>query len=300
MGSGRTRPSEAQLQLRELDVRPGRRLRLARSRIESETHRGDRSFTIADELARVRDPRVRGEARTERDHALEGGKGIVVAAELDEGVADDAVRTRRAGQQPLGAAAVLQRRAKLVLDERERAEPENRVGIVDAEANGPPQRGFGARKVRGIGGLPPAQLICESELRQKCGVPRLGPHLRLERHERRCADAAGRSRERPICERHGSCRRRRCRPRLGEDAADEPPESERGRSRAAHEECRTSSHAEPLPFPTCVPCARSPGWAPRRRGTSRGTGCLRSYPPRPRSRCSGCGSRCRRRTRIAG
>ena len=246
MSSSCSRIPEAQLELRELDVRPRRRLGLARSRIESETHGGDRSFTIADELACVRDPRIRGEARTERDHALEGGKRSVVPAELDEGVADDAVRTRRAGQQPLGAAAVLQRRAELVLDERERAEPENRVGILDAESNRPAQSRLGARKVRGIGGLPPAQLIREPELRQKRGVPRFSAHLRLERHERRGADAAGCSRERPICERHGSCRRRCCRPRLGEDAADEPPESERGRSRAAHEECRTSSHAEPL------------------------------------------------------
>ena len=163
---------EAQLELRELDERPRRRLGLARRRIERETHGGDRSFTIAVELARVRDARIRGEARTERDHALEGGEGRVVPAELDEGVADDAVRTRRAREQPLGAAAVLERRAELVPDERERAEPENRVGILAPNAKRPAQRRLGAREVRGIGGLAPAQLIREPELRRAASASR--------------------------------------------------------------------------------------------------------------------------------
>ena len=145
VSSSRSRIAKAQLQLRKLDVRPGSGLGLPRRRVESESHRVDRSFTVSDELARIRDARVRGEARSQCDHPLKRGEGVVIMAELDKGVADDAVRTRRAGQKLLCATAVPQRRAKVVLDERERAEPENRIGVVDAVPNGPPQRCPGAR-----------------------------------------------------------------------------------------------------------------------------------------------------------
>ena len=52
--------------------------------------RGDRAGAIALELALVRVARVRGEARLHPRHAVESGKSVGIAAELEEGVADDA------------------------------------------------------------------------------------------------------------------------------------------------------------------------------------------------------------------
>ena len=173
-------------------------------------------------------------------------------------------------------------------DERERAEPEDGVRILDPEPDRAAQRRLGARKVRGIGGLPPAQLIREPELRQQ--------RWRRAARARTCASSAARG-DAPMppaapasarsASATGAADDDACRPRLGEDAADEPPEGERGRSRAAHEECRTSSHAEPLDRPTCVPCARSPGWGRRRTGSSSGSSRPRSCPHRLRACCSG-------------
>ena len=296
MAPRRVRVTEPELELGELDVRPGGGLRLAGGGIECEPHRLDGALAIAHELARVRDARIRGEARTKRHHALERGERLVVAAELDRA----RLRSRRTAATTPAEAFVrvcpccsAARNSCLMSASEPR--PSTASASSTPKRTARPQGGLGTREVRRIGSLPPAQLIREAELREEPGVARLRPNLCLERRERRGADTAGRSGERPICERHRSGRGCRGRARLGEDAADEPSECERHRSGAAHEECRPASHAEPL-SPTCVPYARSPGWAPRRRGSSAGTR-SRSGPPRLRRRCSECGSHSRRRTR---
>ncbi len=97
---------------------------------------------------------------------------------------------------------------ELVADEGERAEPENGVRILPPVPDRATQGGLGAREVRRIGRFPPAQLEREAQLRQQAGVLRPGLHLGLERREWRCADAAGRSSQRPICERYGRGQRR--------------------------------------------------------------------------------------------
>ena len=134
-------PAHPEVELRgSLDVRPRRRLGLSSRSVERESHCRRRAVAVAGELAGVRDACVRRQARTERDHSLERCERIVVAAELDERVTDDAVRSVGAGQQQLGATPVRQRSSELVLDERERAESEHRVPVVVSEAEGPSQR----------------------------------------------------------------------------------------------------------------------------------------------------------------
>ena len=132
-----------------------------------------------------------------------------------------------------------------MLDQRERAEPERGVRVLDAEPNGAAQRGLRTREVRRVGRLPPAQLIREAELREQAARRAAAPApAASSAASAGRADAAGRSGERPIRERHRSGRRGRGGARLGEDAADEPAESERHRNGAAHEQCRPAPHRD--------------------------------------------------------
>ena len=102
---------------------------------------------------------------------------------------------------------VAQRLCELVPDQRERPEPEHGARVLDSEALRPAQRGLGAREVRRIGRLPPAQLVREPELRQQRRIAGPGTNLGLEARDGGGGDPAGCSRERPIGERNGSSRR---------------------------------------------------------------------------------------------
>ena len=92
MPPGGPRSSEPELELRDLHECERRRLGLACRGVEREPHGREGTDRIAGQLARVRDACVRGETGAKRDHPLEGGERLVVATELDERVADDAVR----------------------------------------------------------------------------------------------------------------------------------------------------------------------------------------------------------------
>jgi hypothetical protein len=92
-----------EVKVAELDERPRLVLPLAGAGPDGELHRGDRRGGSAEELARVRDARVRGQARLACGHPVEGGESLVVAAELDERVAEDSVDGCEAGGQPARA-----------------------------------------------------------------------------------------------------------------------------------------------------------------------------------------------------
>ena len=204
--------------------------------VECELHRGESPTPVAHELAGVRDASVRGEARTERDHPVECGERLVVASELHEGVPDDAVRAVRARQQSFRTAAVSQRLAELVTNERERAETEH--GFASSVPKRIARRSASSDRGRydGVRGLAPAQLVGEPELGERAGIAGFGPNTILERPRRRCPERGRRSRR--VRGRRAPRERRRLRGavRLGQDTADEPAESERGRNRAAHDE----------------------------------------------------------------
>lgn len=86
---GRRELAEAEVQLAELDVRPRGRLGAPRGGVEREPHCRDRRARSAEQLARVRDARVRGEAGLSGGEGVEGGERVAVAAQLDEGVAEE-------------------------------------------------------------------------------------------------------------------------------------------------------------------------------------------------------------------
>ena len=77
---GRAEPTAAELELAELESRPGDGLALLPACLGGEAHRVDRARDVADQLARVGDARVRGEAGLERGHAIVGAKGLGVTA----------------------------------------------------------------------------------------------------------------------------------------------------------------------------------------------------------------------------
>src|SRR5204863_6546945 len=56
-------PPARPVQLAELDVGPREGFALTDRRVEGKPHRGDRTAPIAEELARVRDPRIGSETR---------------------------------------------------------------------------------------------------------------------------------------------------------------------------------------------------------------------------------------------
>ena len=90
------------MELAELDERPGGRLGEARC-VERELHRRDGGARPAAQLPGVRDAGVAGKRGLDRDHAVEGPERLVVAAELEERVADEAVAARgvrRGGDRP--------------------------------------------------------------------------------------------------------------------------------------------------------------------------------------------------------
>ena len=208
-----------------------------------------------------------------------------IAAELDERVADNTVRPRRAWKERAAPPSVA------------RAPRETRVG--SARASPRPRTAFGIP-----GPSPSARRSALS--RSEAGTTRRPVSRQRSWYANpSCASAsASPGRARTSCSSSATVaaetppaatesarsanapRARCCRDRLtglGEDAADEATEGERDRSRAAHQECRLCASRRRPRLPTCVPCARSRGSVRRRTGSSTGS------PPR---------SSPRRRTRI--
>jgi hypothetical protein len=119
-------PAVAQRELGELHVCPRRGLRSAARRVERELHGRDGAGTVACQLSRIRDSGVRRKARPDGGHAVERREGLPVATELDERVADDAVRARGERRPAARLSSQRERAAEVVTDEGEVAEPERR------------------------------------------------------------------------------------------------------------------------------------------------------------------------------
>ena len=80
-------------------------------------HGRDRAGHVAVQLAQVRRPGQAGQRGPAVEHLLEGLGGLVVAAELDLGVDDDAQRLRRGGVELMGPPAELQGGGEVVAAE---------------------------------------------------------------------------------------------------------------------------------------------------------------------------------------
>ena len=83
------------MELAELDERPGRRLPDVARGVERELHRSQRLSRPAEQLAGIRDPRVAAQAGLQLDLAVERVERLVVATELEQGVAEEAVAAGR-------------------------------------------------------------------------------------------------------------------------------------------------------------------------------------------------------------
>ena len=213
-------------ELAELDVRPGGRLLAGRRRPSGERIAATAPRPVAEQLARVRDARVRGEARLQPRHRVERAERGVVAAELDERVADDAVAAA-----PSSARCARARRPKPSASPkrwRESAsEPSPLVAsqIARGERQRPAQDAVGLRVVRRVAGLARALLVGEPEQAERVHVARVAPHGRLE-----------------LRRRARSCRRRRsrltssARPRRRCGAPPRPPASVVGAARRRGDE----------------------------------------------------------------
>ena len=114
----------------ELHVRPGIGLPLAVAGGDRELHRADRPGNVTEQLPPVGDPGVRGKARLDARHRVEGPEGRGVTAELDEGVADDAVVACGRRRDRVGAASEHERLKEAMPGERERAEAAGRDQVA--------------------------------------------------------------------------------------------------------------------------------------------------------------------------
>ena len=95
-------------------------------------HRRGGARPVADQLARVRDAGVGGEARLHGRHPVERREGLAIAAELDQRVADDAVGPRGERRAASSCATEGERAAEVVADESQVAQPERRARVVRA------------------------------------------------------------------------------------------------------------------------------------------------------------------------
>jgi hypothetical protein len=81
---GSSKPSIVEVEVPQLDERPGERLDGPGPCLGGESHGSDRAFRVAEQLPCVGDATVGGEVGPQCDHPGEGGEGLAVAAELDE------------------------------------------------------------------------------------------------------------------------------------------------------------------------------------------------------------------------
>src|SRR4029453_1506490 len=107
----------------------------------------------------------------------ERAKRLVVAAELDQCVTDDAVVARRVRGEPHRLAAEAECLPEAVSSEGERSERARRRRVPWVGAGGAVERLLGLRVVRGVARLPCALLVCEPEQRVAPRVARVRPQL---------------------------------------------------------------------------------------------------------------------------
>ena len=113
-------------------------------------HGDQRALAVAHQLAQIGDARVGAEVGPEIDHRLDGLDRLVVAAELDLGVADHAVGRGVVGIEGAGLLAPVESRGELVAGQRQRAETDHRLDVVAIAGERLVEEGFGFRVVARI------------------------------------------------------------------------------------------------------------------------------------------------------
>ena len=133
--------------------------------VDGGLHGRDGAVHVAVQLAGVRHAGVRGLVGSQVDHLLERGDGVVVAAELGVGVAEDAVA---GGLVLVGrdrALAPVDRVLELVAGQRQRAEADQRVGVVGRLGERLVEDAVGAGVVARIARFASALQVGQAELR---------------------------------------------------------------------------------------------------------------------------------------
>ena len=238
------------VELAELHARPRGGLGRVDCSADGERHRRHRARLVAAQLARVRDARVRREARLQPRHRVERAERIGVAAELEERVSDDAVAPRRRRRERERAPTGRERVAEAVPGELERAERADGDQIAPVERQGLSDRAAGLRVVGGIPRLARPLLVGEAEQRPGPAVLRVRSQRRLQRaHE--TGRVAGRE---ACCEVLGGDRRSDSRGRRGraaEGPAEQGGDGECRRRRACEQ--KPADHGFCWPFVLSAP-----------------------------------------------
>ena len=199
------------MELAELDERPGGRLGEAGG-VQRELHRRDGGARPAAQLPGVRDAGVAGERGLDRDHAVEGPERLVVAAELEERVADEAVaarRVRRGGDRPPCEPQGL---AKLMAARRERREAGESDRIARVAGESAAQSALGEGVIGDVARLARPLQVREAEEAERAAILRArpAPPPRAGARSRRCLRARSR-RERDLPPPHRRAARRHAR-----------------------------------------------------------------------------------------
>ena len=221
------------VQLAELHRRPGVALAVAGRRIERELHRRRGATKITVQLARVRDARVRREARLQIDHALEGDERLRVVSELD-------LRRRRRCRTCSRCTARAARRMRPTSRARRNwccvsaSEPSPCTvrGSRGLSACASRQRTGLERHERRVAGLPPALTVRQPEQRERLDVATDCACTRcLEPRDRRprCRPPGREAGQRPL--RPPRARRRSRRARRGRRREDASQQEHQPRGR---------------------------------------------------------------------
>ena len=165
-GCGASCAADRPVQLSELDRRPGVGLGTAGRGVQGELHGVDRGRDVAAELPRVGDACIRRGVGLQRGHPVESCERGVVAAELEQCIAEDAVRRGRARCRGNRAAGERKRVAEAVAGERDAAEPGECLEVLRLELHGPAERAVGAGDVRRVAGLARPLRVGEPEQRK--------------------------------------------------------------------------------------------------------------------------------------
>ena len=154
-------------------------LRRAGAGRDGEPHRVRGAREVAVQLAQVGDPRVGGQPGPPVGEALQRALGGAVPAELDERVDEQRVGLERAGGEGPRAAGQAQRPAEVMARRGQRAELDDRAGVVRVARQRAAQQRLGAGLVGEVAGLARLLQVRGGERRLAPGPPRTdgGPEL---------------------------------------------------------------------------------------------------------------------------
>ena len=239
-----------QVEQPELHVRPRRSLALADRGGCRKRHCALRVAGVPDQLARIRDARIGRDVRLDRAHPVEGPECLPVPAELELGVADDAVDAGGRRRDLPRTQAECQCRAKAMPRQRQLPEPGGRDQVVRRESQDAVQDAVGLAVVRRVARLAHALQIREAERVERLRVPRVGAQLALQAGDLGLR-VAGRE---ALLQLRGDRRRQRTACVLDGAAAERAAECEDGGGQRRRRPCdqQTSSHQPVFCVSPCV------------------------------------------------